>query len=1186
MATSLYNIQTQLNATLSRMNPDEQLKELMKYKGVDMEGLYPHTDDPLFNVKIYLKKEFRDVAYKESEKTFEEKINSACGGFELSQHQMFIKQFISNSTPYNSILLYHGLGSGKTCSAIGISEEMRDYFRYMGLKKKIIILASEKVRQNFKDQLFTEADLKEENGAFTMKSCVGNKLLREVIPPGLKNVKRKKLIDQLYALRAKYYDFQGYLEFSNSVDNAVAPLLEKIKDSPNFAKESEAIYRAYMHREYSNTMLIVDEVHNLRDIGEEENISEDNETVMTAATKATPKKITKLSLKNLNRIAAYTSNMKMILLSATPMYNDPQEIVWLLNLMRLNDKKPKYELNYFFNDKKELIVSADNERIGENRLANALRGYVSFVRGEDPYSFPYRIFPSEFEAEKSVRTVVREGKYPRRAPNGTPITDTIKHLDVYMLKIPTEQGEIYERIRQDALEGKQLSSSAFNAILPIQALNITYPIEPIHQVGGGNKLLPPIYKGGNNKDYAGTRGLHRVVSMGKTKSGDTKYSPESFEYKPGYEGFFKHQHMKKYAGKIYNVLVQAAKTEGPIIVYSQYIAAGCLPIALAFEELGFNRYAGDGKNLFKPGVVEKSLTLKYTNREGEVVKYNPKYIMVTGGLSSGVNAIRDAKRDNMYGEKIKVIIISQAAAEGVDFKYVRQVHIMDPWYNMSRIEQTIGRGVRFCSHKELEFKKRNVCIYLYGSVLNSGIEGIDAFMYRYYAERKALKIGKITRLMKEISVDCMLNKPHNLPNVNEPVKLLLSNGNEIDYIVGDKPFSAVCDYMESCAYTCRPNLGELGDELEDTTTYGKSHMDINLDKLVIRMKYLFRQRYAYERIEFITELGRGRNYTSEQIMSAISYMLQGNEYLIDMTGRAGVLVRHGDYYYFKPNDIESNYMLYRDRIRGYIRAPPRVNITGLSQEVRHERMMVSIAQDIEEDGGQLFEFVQQFIEREKSKYMSALMKFAQYISIEERATLYEYIPGILFNKIAGVEQGATYRLALVSNLLVNAQEVSPDIKGLFEYFKRTYMIDGKYFILFDNVHEKTYSQAFEQLRKLEGGNIVDVGEAERGRLKEKIHEHHEIDKTELHGSVGYLLNNRTKEYGLKYIKHERDKTTTSNIPSGKQKTELLNILMEYMGARELNVSLTAAEIALIIEIYAHKAGKFFTYEQLILNNVK
>ena len=58
----------------------------------------------------------------------------------------------------------------------------------------------------------------------------------------------------------------------------------------------------------------------------------------------------------------------------------------------------------------------------------------------------------------------------------------------------------------------------------------------------------------------------------------------------------------------------------------------------------------------------------------------------------------------MDGKKVKVLLISKAAAEGIDFKNIRQIHILDPWYNMNRIEQIIGRGVRNFSHCGLPLK--------------------------------------------------------------------------------------------------------------------------------------------------------------------------------------------------------------------------------------------------------------------------------------------------------------------------------------------------------------------------------------------------------------------------------------------------------------------------------------------------
>ena len=49
------------------------------------------------------------------ENNFETQANELCNvSFDLSPHQLFIKNFLSIHTPYNSLLLYHGLGTGKT----------------------------------------------------------------------------------------------------------------------------------------------------------------------------------------------------------------------------------------------------------------------------------------------------------------------------------------------------------------------------------------------------------------------------------------------------------------------------------------------------------------------------------------------------------------------------------------------------------------------------------------------------------------------------------------------------------------------------------------------------------------------------------------------------------------------------------------------------------------------------------------------------------------------------------------------------------------------------------------------------------------------------------------------------------------------------------------------------------------
>ena len=160
--------------------------------------LYPELTDPNFNRKIAEKKEFNDTRYDGTIYKVNEQAEKLCNAeFELLPHQQFVRNFLSFQTPYNSLLLYHGLGSGKTCSAIGIAEEMRDYNNQIGTLQKIIIIASPNVQENFRLQLFDESKLKLVDGLWNIKSCTGNKFLREINPMNMKGLSKEKIISQI-----------------------------------------------------------------------------------------------------------------------------------------------------------------------------------------------------------------------------------------------------------------------------------------------------------------------------------------------------------------------------------------------------------------------------------------------------------------------------------------------------------------------------------------------------------------------------------------------------------------------------------------------------------------------------------------------------------------------------------------------------------------------------------------------------------------------------------------------------------------------------------------------------------------------------------------------------------------------------------------------------------------------------
>ena len=235
------------NAKASRVIQNEEYQSLLKCMSAENREnfnkyeeknkcLYPHKDDPLFNSKIASKKEFFDTRYERKTKEDYDKIieisQQLCDNteFELEPHQMFVRNFMSFHTPYNSLLLYHGLGTGKTCSAISVCEEMRTYNKQIGNNKRMLIIASPAVQENFKIQLFDERKLKNVNGLWNIKACTGNKFITEVDPMNMKGLNRGRVIRQIKKLIHQSYHFLGYIEFSNYINRVINKSIRKGDD--------------------------------------------------------------------------------------------------------------------------------------------------------------------------------------------------------------------------------------------------------------------------------------------------------------------------------------------------------------------------------------------------------------------------------------------------------------------------------------------------------------------------------------------------------------------------------------------------------------------------------------------------------------------------------------------------------------------------------------------------------------------------------------------------------------------------------------------------------------------------------------------------------------------------------------------------------------------------------------------
>ena len=827
-----------------------------------MSGTYPTFEDKEFNLKIHAKKEFRDYQNKDEIDTdLNKKFEEICGAeFELTNHQFFVKNYLSPNTPYNSLLLYHGLGTGKTCSAINICEETRKIYKRIAYNKRIMIVASPNVQDNFKSQLFDDSKLKKENGIWTLNNtCVGNAILEELFPKQKNDLSKDVIIAAVKRFIHTHYLFMGYIEFANYI--------KKLEERNRPLKQ-----------EFENRLIVIDEVHNMKTTCE--------------------KKDTRCAyyLKNLIDKVKF---MKLVFLTATPMFNSYNEIFEILNMMRSNDDLPKINESDIVDSEGNFLVNpSTGEEIGLNKFIDYSRGYVSYVRGENPYSFPFRITPALHSPKQSL---TNQKSYPNYSPNKELINDDdkIKYLDLYMntLSRTTFQYKAYQYVKDKHGDLDIATPYVTNSLN--QILNFAYP-DTIPDTTDDKDLKK------HNTLY-GRDGILRLMNYKETKASNPNNNTNNarnvnYSYKQStiteYGNIFHPDIIGQYSHKLKNISDNIDGAEGIILIYSQYIEGGLIPTALMLEEMGFKRH--DGENLLKTKATKK-LSHSYVIISGDK-RFSPNNDTVVSECS---------QLNNKDGSKIKVILISKAASEGIDFKFIRQVHILDPWYNLNRNEQIQGRAIRMCSHKDIDFEKRNVSVFFHSTNLDANEEASDTFLYRL-CEQKALKIAKISRLLKQNAVDCMLNSNQTLfteKGFNKSVKLILSNNKSVAFNVGDKSYTLFCDFDKTCSYECINSKNAYSKEDESTYTFTllESNSNIVTQKIIKH----FATNYGVTTFTHLRSLFS--KYPETLLQYALDKIVDTETVIHDENGREGTLVVFGDFILFKPINVYPRASVY-DRL--------------------------------------------------------------------------------------------------------------------------------------------------------------------------------------------------------------------------------------------------------------------------------
>ena len=219
-----------------------------------------------------------------------------------------------------------------------------------------------------------------------------------------------------------------------------------------------------------------------------------------------------------------------------------------------------------------------------------------------------------------------------------------------------------------------------------------------------------------------------------------------------------HHNMAIYGPKIKAIVDTALHNPGIQLIYSQYIKYGLGIMARYLDEM-----------------------TKYGDFDG-------KYALITGEVDKiEVARLLDIinSEANMRGAIYKIVLISGAASEGVDFKNVRGVHIMEPYWHWSRILQVIGRGVRLGSHRMLPEGERDVQPYIY--IASHGIAGNNEETTDEYLMNKSIRNQKLINsfylILRMSAIDCTMHYkecrtclPTNRPLFTEDIMIDLSEG--------------------------------------------------------------------------------------------------------------------------------------------------------------------------------------------------------------------------------------------------------------------------------------------------------------------------------------------------------------------------------------------------------------------------
>jgi hypothetical protein len=733
-------------------------------------------------------------------------------GRELFPYQKIIRDYLKIETPYRGLLVYHGLGSGKTCSSIAVAESLLS-------TSKVYVMVPASLEANYKEELQKCGD-----PIFAVENhWTARTLSDEVRKEGKRLGISEKFMDKNKRIYVTTPSQTPNFESLDSKDKAAirAQISDIIDQRFNFVRYNgltrASIAEYTKEGQYDDSVVIVDEAHNLisRVINESEITGKLYDAIYNA------------------------KRCKIVLLSGTPVINSPNEISYLMNLLR----GPIERITIPF----KTIPTWDEEKITKAFRAvpevdtiefNALKKYVMVTRNPPQFRSTYN-----GEGDRIAVQYVKDLAFVPIAADWVAGIKTKVETDVSGGEIATE------KISTEQLQCLPTDYEEF-ANLFLDGLNIKNPMLFRRRIqglvsyfkGADERLLPrridmdeTLVKVPMSDEqftrYLEVRWIEIKIDSRRRRSkldenlstfrvptrlvcdyatppeltikddaevaSENKKPPKEEsdvvikKLKSSAERYLSEAGLKTFSPKMLKILKGIQEMgDGNQFVYSQYRSLEGLGILSAvLDTAGWQPYKimkKAGQWVEDPDMTDKPAYTFYTGEE-DVEERDLTRQIFNGVYSKNFPASLKQSVDARGKKILTVLMASASGAEGITLNNVRRVHIMEPHWTPARHDQVIGRAIRICSHATLPLDERTVKVSFYISVFTENqmksadypnivairrndmvtkrYEGdpVEAFMstdeYLYETAYEKERISqRMALLLKQSAIDCEIHR--------------------------------------------------------------------------------------------------------------------------------------------------------------------------------------------------------------------------------------------------------------------------------------------------------------------------------------------------------------------------------------------------------------------------------------------